>query len=102
MSKESYEKNRLRVCEIYGVDPDKASVHHICQRSDIKRGGFRNLFPTKESVNAVSNLYPFSDKREDGRELHTRKIDHALLHQRLEKIEPVVIYSSKKKKKRKK
>lgn len=100
MSKENYEKNRLRCCELYGVDPEKASVHHIVFRADVKRGGFKNLFPSKESVNAVSNLYPFSDKREDGKELHTRKIDHALLHQKLEKSEPVVVYSSKKKKKR--
>lgn len=97
MTKENYERNRARVCEIYGVDLDTASVHHIVQRVDVKKR--RKLFGDFD-VNQLSNLFPFSNRRKDARKLHTAVEDHRLLHQRLVKTEPVVIYKHKKKKHR--
>ena len=58
-SKERYNRNRDKVCEIYGVNPDRCSCHHIIQRSDAKD-------PTSVffgyDVDQLSNLYPFPIK----------------------------------------
>lgn len=99
MSKESYERNRIRVAEIYGLDPDTVSCHHIVERSDVKDKRKRKLFGDFD-VNQLSNLYPFSNRRKDAKTLHTAVQDHRDLHKKLEQIEPVIIYSHKKKKKR--
>ena len=100
MSKENYEENRLRVCKIYGVDPDTVSCHHIVEKSDVKRRGKRKPLVIDFDVNQLSNLFPFSNKRKDAKALHTAVQDHRDLHRKLEAIEPTVVYSSKKKKKR--
>lgn len=64
-----YQRNRQRVCEIYGVDPRYASVHHIVFRSE---GGGDEL----------SNLYPFPASGNNH-----YSAEHIELHRLAQKIE---------------
>lgn len=52
MSKEEYRANRIRVCEIYGVDPkDKRfSVHHIIGKGEGGGDDKANLIPLPKGV----------------------------------------------------
>jgi len=51
-----YSENKLRVFEIYGIDPDdtRYNCHHLVTRNDFKSG---NINPNFE-INSKSNLYP--------------------------------------------
>lgn len=86
-----YNKNRERVCEIYGVDPRKAHVHHIVFRHDVVNDPAFAGF----DLNQLSNLYPFS---EDNPAPHTDTKDHEALHLKVGKqayeqlYKPKVIY----------
>ena len=82
----NYERNRKRVCEIYGIEPDKANIHHILGQHEVKHGRFKNLMRGKE-VNQISNLYPF----ENGR----GRIEHTSLHQKQDSFDKGVIYERK-------
>jgi len=73
MGKEDYRTaeylaNKRRVCEIYGVDPKRASVHHILPRAE---GG----------TNEKSNLYPFPANGKG------KSAEHQRLHELMRAIE---------------
>ncbi len=90
MGKEKlFEENKRRVFEIYGINPHdhRYNVHHIIFRSDFKKRGF-GLGLGKDYMNGKANLYPML------------KEEHRLLHQRVEKQEPHVIYRARRRKKR--
>lgn len=84
--KERYQQNRQEVADVYGIDPTGATVHHIVQRSDLETGMFDNLF-NQWNIDDPSNLFPFSDQREDAEDQHTGWDGHVELHQKLEQIE---------------
>ena len=91
MGKEKlFEENRQRVFEIYGINPHdhRYDIHHIVFRSDFKKRGF-GLGLGKEYMNSKANLYPML------------KEEHRLLHQRVEEIEPHIIYRARRKRKAK-
>ena len=103
MSKERYSANRKRVSEIYGLEPEDVSCHHIVQRSDAKnrKGPFY-----KYDVDQLSNLYPFEL---DGDGYHSS--EHIRTHELIDKNEPKgntrkrkggTVYKRRKKKKRRK
>ena len=54
-AKERYKKNRTRVFEIYGIDPEdrRYNTHHIIFKSDTKRSPFRGY-----DVDQLANLCP--------------------------------------------
>ena len=90
MSKESYKINRARACEIYGLDPEEVSCHHIVERSDVK--GRYPKFPDPDfDVDQLSNLYPF--KADKG----TNSSEHQRTHKLIEATETKTIWSRKKK-----
>lgn len=70
---ECYKKNRTRVFEIYGLDPNDRTYncHHIFSRSDRKLG----LIPAGYDINAKENLYPMKIR------------DHINLHKLINKID---------------
>jgi hypothetical protein len=80
MSKHEYEVNRKRVSEIFGLNPDEVSCHHICFRSDAKN---KKSPLYKMDVDELSNLYPFPV---DGPGHHSS--EHIRTHELIERNEP--------------
>jgi len=68
MGKEQYIANRKRVFEIYGIKPGdhRYNCHHICFRSDAKKGHVLEGM----NIDDKANLYPILI--EDHRELHKK------------------------------
>ncbi len=74
----NYKENRKKVCDVYGVNPNEAQVHHIVDRyTALHDPVFKDM-----DINEPSNLYPFTDDRR-GREQHTTKQDHEDLHYKI-------------------
>ena len=102
MSKERYSANRKRVSEIYGLEPEDVSCHHIIQKSDAKDP--HSVFYGYD-VDQLGNLYPF---KVDGK--GSQSSEHTRTHQLIERFEPQAntprkggtVYKRRKKKKRRK
>lgn len=88
----NYDRNRNRVCEIYGVDPKTAHVHHIVFRHDVVNYPDLSDF----DLNQLSNLYPFS---EENPAPHTGIKDHEQLHYKVGEMAYRLDYKPKQEKK---